>query len=96
MNGLTTLKATDGIFSSSQRTPHKVAIRCGDSSVSYSELIEKVKRIQHYCINSLNLNVGDRVSILGNNSIEYLELLIALIDTPQKDNGRALPHGRGV
>ena len=80
MNGLTTLKATDGIFSSSQRTPHKVAIRCGDRSVSYSELIEKVKRIQHYCINSLNLNVGDRVSILGNNSIEYLELLIALID----------------
>ena len=80
MNGLTTLKATDGIFSSSQRTPHKVAIRCGDRSVSYSELIEKVKRIQHYCINSLNLKIGDRVSLLGNNSIEYLELLIALID----------------
>lgn len=80
MNGLTTLKATDGIFSSSQRTPHKVAIRCGDCSVSYSELIEKVKRIQYYCINNLSLRVGDRVSILGNNSIEYLELLIALID----------------
>jgi len=80
MNGLTTLKATDGIFSSSQRTPHRVAIRCGDRSVSYSELIEKVKRIQHYCINTLNLKIGDKVSLLGNNSIEYLELLIALID----------------
>jgi len=80
MNGLTTLKATDGIFSSSQRTPHKVAIRCGDRSVSYSELIEKVKRIQYYCVNKLNLKVGDKVSLLGPNCIEYLELLIALID----------------
>lgn len=80
MNVVTTVKATDGIFSSSQRTPHKVAIRCGDRSVTYSELINKVRRIQHYCIHNLKLGVGDRVSLLGNNSIEYLEMMIALID----------------
>jgi len=80
MDVTSTLKATDGFFSSSQRTPHKVAIRCGDRSVSYSELVTKVRRIQHYCIYNLNLKVGDRVSLLGDNSIEYLEMLIALID----------------
>jgi O-succinylbenzoic acid--CoA ligase len=80
MSVTASLKATDGIFSSSQRTPHKVAIRCGDRSVSYSELTNKVRQIQHYCVHKLKLKPGDRVSLLGNNSIEYLEILIALID----------------
>lgn len=78
MAGLVSLKATHGIHASSSRTPHKVAVRHGDRFVTYKQLVDRMRAVTSAALHTLQ--PFNRVAILSNNSIEYLELLFGLAD----------------
>lgn len=75
MYDLIPLKATHGIHSSSHRTPHKVAIRYGDRSVTYKQLVDRMKRVSRGA-----LAFNGKAAIVAKNSIEYLEVLFGVSD----------------
>ena len=78
MHGLIPLKATNGIHSSSSRTPHKVAVRHGDRSVTYKQLTDNMRCVSQAAFTDIRFQ--GNVAIVGNNSIEYLEVLLGLAD----------------
>lgn len=75
---VTQSKATYGIHSSSYRTPHKVAVRYGDRSITYKQLVERIKLVTVAA--SINLEAYERAAIVSANSIEFIELLFGLVD----------------
>ena len=78
MHGLIPLKVTNGIHSSSSRTPHKVAVRHGDRSVTYKQLTDNMRCVSQAAFTDIRFQ--GNVAIVGNNSIEYLEVLLGLAD----------------
>lgn len=59
-----------------KRTPSRVAIVAGDSEVTYSDFQERVNRLAN-ALTKEGLQRGQRIAILSENRIEYLELCFA-------------------
>ena len=78
MYDLIPLKVTQGIHSSSSRTPHKVAIRHGDNFVSYSQLTKRMRQVSHAAFTDVRFQ--GNAAIVGVNSIEFVEVLLGLAD----------------
>lgn len=78
MYDLIPLKVTQGIHSASSRTPHKVAIRHGAHSISYIELINNMRRVSYAAFTDIRFQ--GNASIVGVNSIEFVEVLLGLAD----------------
>ena len=58
-------------------TPDKVAIQCGDQSMTYAEMASDVARLSHALRYRLNVSRGDRIALLAQNSIQSLVLAFA-------------------
>lgn len=73
------LLLSGGLHAAAARTPRKLALICEQTSRSYGELAERVRRV---CggARSLGLAKGDRVAVLAPNCVEYPELVIGLSD----------------
>ncbi|MCO6388724.1 class I adenylate-forming enzyme family protein [Aliihoeflea sp. 40Bstr573] len=56
--------------------PERVALEQGDRRMTYAELDRRADRLCNHLV-SLGIMRGDRVAILSENRIEYIELLIA-------------------
>ena len=65
----------------SKKYPNKCAIKFGDESYSYKELIEKVDKIASYLV-SLNLKKGARVGIYSDKSCHQVIAILATLSTP--------------
>jgi fatty-acyl-CoA synthase len=61
---------------SAYRWPDRIAIQTASRSLTYSELIERVEA-QAALLCDLRVGPGDRIAILSENRIEYLELQLA-------------------
>ena len=56
--------------------PKQAAIEAGDRILSYAQLNERVNRVANLLADT-GVNRGDRIAILSENSIEYMECLLA-------------------
>ncbi|MEZ5473678.1 MAG: AMP-binding protein [Steroidobacteraceae bacterium] len=74
------LLLADGVHAAAARTPHKVALRCGDAELSYAELDRRVRYVTARALAALALQPGDRVAVLAANCLEYPELVLGLSD----------------
>ncbi|MDO9352384.1 MAG: AMP-binding protein [Solirubrobacteraceae bacterium] len=72
------LTVADGIRVSTGRTPHKIALREGDRTLTYLQLRSRVHRVGNAALHGLGLTPGDHVAILSPNRLEYPELVIGL------------------
>ena len=72
------LKVTNGIHSSSSRTPDKVAVRHGDRFVTYKQLTDAMRRVSYAAFTDIRFQ--GNAAIIANNSIEFLEILLGLGD----------------
>jgi acyl-CoA synthetase (AMP-forming)/AMP-acid ligase II len=53
--------------------PNKVALICGERSLTYAELNARARRIAN-ALSGLGVQAGDRVAVMAHNSIELLEI----------------------
>jgi acyl-CoA synthetase (AMP-forming)/AMP-acid ligase II len=80
----TTLPATfrpvtmaSGIRMNLARAPGKTALICGDRSLTYAQLVERIDRVARMAI-GLGLLPGDRVAVVAANCLEYIEIVDGL------------------
>lgn len=59
-----------------RRTPDRIALECGDQRLSYRELDARVDRLANG-LRALGVAPGDRVAILSENRLEYVEMELA-------------------
>src|SRR5260221_7090075 len=57
--------------------PNKVALICGERSLTYAELNARARRIAN-ALSSLGVKANDRVAVMAYNSIELLEIVCGL------------------
>jgi fatty-acyl-CoA synthase len=69
----------DWIKRHAERTPHKLALVDAHTgrTFTYSQLNERANRLAHFLNCELDINKGDRISILAQNSSDYFEVLFA-------------------
>jgi long-chain acyl-CoA synthetase len=60
-----------------QVAPERVAVRCGESDLTYAQTWERCRRLVG-ALRGLGLNEGDRVAVVGANCHRYLELYQAI------------------
>jgi long-chain acyl-CoA synthetase len=68
----------DSIRAIAAGTPSKVAVICGELSVTWSAFDEAIDRCARYLL-TLGLEKGDKVALLGGNTIEYLTSLLGVL-----------------
>jgi len=73
------LLLSGGMHASAARTPAKVAILCGEQTMSYAELSARTRRVAGGAA-ALGLRKGDRAAIVAPNCIEYAEIVCGLSD----------------
>ncbi len=73
----------DWIKRHAERTPDKLALVDAHSGrrLTYAQFNQRANRLADYFVNHLGLQVGDRVSILAQNSSDYFEVLFACSKT---------------
>src|SRR5947209_3698882 len=54
--------------------PNKVALICGERSLTYAELNARARRVANV-LSKLGVKAGDRVAVMSHNSIELLEVV---------------------
>ena len=69
-----------GIRTSLVRNPGKVALICGERSLTYAKLVDRIDRVATLLRDGLGLAVGDRVAICAANCLEYIEIVTGASD----------------
>lgn len=57
--------------------PNKVALICGERSLTYAELNARARRVAN-ALSNLGIKANDRVAVMSHNSIELLEIVCGL------------------
>src|SRR5260370_39508957 len=57
--------------------PHKVALLCGERSLTYAEFNARGRRVAN-ALSRLGVRANDRVAVMAHNSIELLEITAGL------------------
>lgn len=58
--------------------PDRIAVITEEEEITYKQLHEYVSKVAAYLIYDLNVQKGERVAILSQNSLEYIVLLFAI------------------
>lgn len=69
-----------GIRSSAARTPDKVALSLGDSTMTYSRLVDRIDRVVGLATEVAGLRPGDHAALMAPNCLEYIEIVCGLAD----------------
>ena len=69
-----------GLAAAMHRAPNKVAIRHGDRTRTYRELVERLELIGDAVIGGLRLQKGAHAAICAKSCIEYIEIAAAIPD----------------
>jgi long-chain acyl-CoA synthetase len=67
-----------GVRASFNRTPDKLALREGERTLTYRQLVARINRAGNAAMSDLGLRPGDRVAILAGNCLEYIEIMCGL------------------
>ena len=68
-----------GIRTSLARAPNKVAMICGERTLTYAQLVDRIDRVASLAV-GLGLNKGDRAAIVATNCLEYIEIVDGLAE----------------
>ena len=68
-----------GIRCSVARAPGKTALICGERSLSYAQLVDRIDRVATLAA-GLGLQRGDRAAIVAANCLEYIEIVDGLAE----------------
>lgn len=68
-----------GIRTSMARGPGKTALICGDRSLTYAQLVDRIDRVASLAA-GLGLRAGDHAAIVAGNCLEYLEIVDGLAE----------------
>ena len=72
------LTLAEGLRAAAARAPAKIALYAEQESLRFDTLIERIDRIANAASHDLGLGVGDHVTLLAPNCIEYVELVVGL------------------
>jgi long-chain acyl-CoA synthetase len=61
------------------RRPTKIAIACGDQSITYDDLAARSTRLAH-ALYQRGVRPGERIGVLAGNSVAFAELMLAAAD----------------
>jgi acyl-CoA synthetase (AMP-forming)/AMP-acid ligase II len=67
-----------GVRAAFNRTPDKLALREGERTLTYRQLISRINRVSAAAVGDLGLRVGDRAAILATNCLEYIEVMCGI------------------
>ena len=67
-----------GVRAAFNRTPDRLALREGERTLSYRQLVSRINRAGSAALGDLGLRNGDRVAILAGNCLEYIEIMCGL------------------
>src|SRR5215472_6688840 len=56
--------------------PERLAVACGDKTVTYQQFDERSNKLAHH-LATLGVGLGDHVGLYARNSIEALEMIVA-------------------
>ena len=70
-----------GIRTAAQRTPDRIALREGERTLTYRQLVERIDRVSAGARHDLGLAPGDRVALLALNRLEYIEIVAGFAET---------------
>jgi acyl-CoA synthetase (AMP-forming)/AMP-acid ligase II len=68
-----------GIRTSMARNPAKPALICGDRSLTYAQLVDRIDRVASLAA-GLGLHPGERAAIVSGNCLEYIEIVDGLAE----------------
>lgn len=68
-----------GIRTSLARAPNKVAMICGERTLTYAQLVDRIDRVASLAV-GLGLKKGDRAAIVATNCLEYIEIVDGLAE----------------
>ena len=68
-----------GIRTNLARDPGKVALICGDRTLTYAQLVDRIGRVASLGV-GLGLRKGDRAAIVATNCLEYIEIVDGLAE----------------
>lgn len=68
-----------GIRCSMMRQPGKTALICGDRSLTYAQLVDRIDRVCALAA-GLGLGQGDRAALIAGNCLEYIEIVDGLAE----------------
>lgn len=69
-----------GIRASAGRFPDKTALTCGERSLTYRALVDRIDRAAAMAMAGIGLERGDVAAIVAPNCLEYIELVSGLSD----------------
>ncbi len=78
--GYQSLTLGRGLATVAQRFPEKVALVCGDRSLRYGALLQRMHRLANAGLGRFGLAAGDRVALIAPNCLEYVEVVVGLAD----------------
>lgn len=70
------MKLIDYLVINSRKSPNKIAIICGKKSLTYAELIEKIKNLS-FGMQKMGIKKNDHIMVILNNSFEFFFILYA-------------------
>ena len=78
-DGFTALTLGRGLATVAARAPGKVALDCGERSLTFRELVARTHRLAN-AAHGLGLARGDRVALIAPNCLEYVEIVVGLAE----------------
>ena len=61
----------------SKRTPNKIAFKDSDRAITFSDFEIRTNQLANGLIGKFNLTKGDKIAVLINNCIEFVEIYLA-------------------
>lgn len=72
------LAIPDSLRLAAEKFPEKAAVICGDQRVRWSDFNTRIDQVAHH-LQRLRIGKGDKVALLGANSIEYLTTMMGAL-----------------
>lgn len=80
MSGFQPLTLGRGLTATAARSPGKAALICGGRTLSYKDLIARMRRLGNAGLAGHGLRPGDRVALIAPNCLEFTEIVVGLAD----------------
>lgn len=73
--GYVPLTVADGIRASMQRGPGRLALREGERTLTYAQLVERIDRVANAVAAGLSLRPGEHAALMAPNCLEFVEVV---------------------
>ena len=74
------MTVSSGVRVSAERDGGKIALICGDRSLTFGRLVNRIDRVASLAMGGLGLQRGDRAAIVAGNCLEFIEIVAGISD----------------